>query len=42
MTSQTGQQTIAKHILLNIPKSEGNQSMKFRQLKIIQKLRQGD
>ena len=32
MTSQTGQQLIAIHILRNIPRNEGNQTMKFGQL----------
>ena len=32
MTSQPGQQTIAKHILLNISQIKGNQTMKFDQL----------
>ena len=32
MTSQTGLQTIAIHILPNISRSEGNQTMKFGQL----------
>ena len=32
MTSQPGQQTIAIHIFPNIPKSKGNQTMKFEQL----------
>ena len=29
MTSQTGEQTIAIHILSNISRSKGNQTMKF-------------
>ena len=32
MTSQTGLQTIAIHILSNISQSKGNQTMKFGQL----------
>ena len=32
MTSQTGLQTIAIHILPNISQSKCNQTMKFRQL----------
>ena len=32
MTSQPGQQTIAKHILPNISRSKGNQTMKCDQL----------
>ena len=32
MTSQTGKQTIAIHILPNISRSKGNQAMKFGQL----------
>ena len=32
MTSQPGKQTIAVHILPNIPKRKGNQKMKFGQL----------
>ena len=32
MTSQTGQETIAIHILPNISRSKGNQTMKFGQL----------
>ena len=32
MTSQTGEETIAIHILLNILRSKGNQAMKFGQL----------
>ena len=32
MTSQTGLQTIALHILLNISRSKGNQTVKFGQL----------
>ena len=32
MMSQTGQQTIAKHILTNISRSKGNQTMKPGQL----------
>ena len=32
MTSQLGQQTIVIHILLNISRSKGNQTMKFGQL----------
>ena len=32
MTSQTGLQTIAIHILPNISRSESNQTMKFGQL----------
>ena len=32
MTSQTGKQTIAIHILPNISRSKGNQTMKFGQL----------
>ena len=31
MTSQTGQQIIAMHILPNISRSKGNQTMKFGQ-----------
>ena len=52
MTSQTGQQIITIHILLNIPKRKGNQAMKFGQLinynrnicfsKIMQKIKQGN
>ena len=33
MPSQTGQQTNAMHILLNISRSKGNQTMKFGQLR---------
>ena len=32
MTSQTGQQVITTHTLLNISRSEDNQTMKFGQL----------
>ena len=32
MTSQPGQQTIAIHILPNISRSKGNQTMKLEQL----------
>ena len=32
MTSQTGKQIITIHILPNISRSKGNQTMKFRQL----------
>ena len=32
MLSQPGQQTIAMHILTNISRSAGNQTMKFGQL----------
>ena len=32
MTSQPGQQTIAIHILPNISRGKGNQTMKFGQL----------
>ena len=32
MTSQPGQQTIVIHILPNISRSKGNQTMKFGQL----------
>ena len=32
MTSQPGQQTIVIHILPNISRREGNQTMKFNQL----------
>ena len=32
MTSQPGKQTIAIHILTNISRSKGNQTMKFGQL----------
>ena len=32
MTSQTGQQIIAIHILLNISRSKGNQAMNVGQL----------
>ena len=32
MTSQPGKQTIMIHILSNIPRSEGNQIIKFGQL----------
>ena len=32
MTSQPGKQTIAIHILANISRSKGNQTMKFGQL----------
>ena len=32
MTSQSGKQTIAMHILPNISRSKGNQTMKFDQL----------
>ena len=32
MTSQPGKQTIATHILPNISRSKGNQTMKFGQL----------
>ena len=54
MTSQTGLETIAIHILSNISQSKGDQSMKFGQLieynkrniyyssNIMQKMRQGD
>ena len=31
MTSQTGKQTIAIHMFLNISRSKGNQTMKFGQ-----------
>ena len=30
--SQTGHQIVTMHILLNIPRSKGNQTMKFGQL----------
>ena len=33
MTSQPGLKTIAIHILINISRSKGNQTMKFGQLK---------
>ena len=33
MTSHLGKDTIAIHILLNISRSKGNQTMKFGQLK---------
>ena len=33
MTSESGKQIIAIHILSNISKSKGNQKMKFGQLK---------
>ena len=33
MPSQTGQQTNAMHIVLNISRSKGNQTMKFGQLR---------
>ena len=54
MTSQTGLETIAIHILSNISQSKGDLSMKFGQLieynkrniyyssNIMQKMRQGD
>ena len=53
MTSKTGQQIITIHILPNILRSKGNQSMKFGKLikvqrqkyfssKIMQKMRQGN
>ena len=32
MTSQTGKQIITIHVLPNIPRSKGNQAMKFGQL----------
>ena len=32
MTSETGQKIITLHILHNIPRSEDNQAMKFRQV----------
>ena len=32
MTSQPGKQTIAIHLLLNISRSKGNQTIKFGQL----------
>ena len=32
MTSESGKQTIAMHILANISRSKGNQTMKFDQL----------
>ena len=32
MTSQPGKQTIAKHILTNISRNKGNQTMTFGQL----------
>ena len=32
MTSQPGKQTIAIHILTNIARNKGNQTMKFGQL----------
>ena len=32
MTSQSGLQTIAIHILLNVSRTKGNQTMKFNQL----------
>ena len=32
MTSQPGKQTIAMHLLPNISRSKGNQTMKFGQL----------
>ena len=32
MTSKTDQQTITIHILSNIPRSKGNQTIKFGQL----------
>ena len=32
MTSQSGKQTIAIHILSNISRSRGNQTIKFNQL----------
>ena len=32
MTSQSGQQTIVMHILPNISRSKGNQTIKFGQL----------
>ena len=31
MTSESGKQTVAKHILVNISKSKDNQTMKFGQ-----------
>ena len=53
MASQPGLQTIAIHILFNISRSKGNQTITFAQLieykkekcfssKIMQKIRQGD
>ena len=50
MTSEPGQQRIKTHILLNISRTEGNQTMKFgqliaylkRKLKIMKKMRQGN
>ena len=52
MTSQSGLQTIAIYILLNISQNNGNQTIKFGQLiecnktifssKIMRKMRQGD
>ena len=37
MTSQSGLQTIAIHIMLNISQSKGNQTMKFGQLIVYNK-----
>ena len=48
MTSQTGQQTIAIHILPNISRTESNETMKFGQLtkniikKILDKMGEGE
>ena len=53
MTSQSGQQRIATHILFNISRIKGNQILKFGlliehpkekyfSLKIMQKIRQGN
>ena len=39
MTSQTGLQTIAIHILPNISQSKGNQTMKFSQLREYNKIK---
>ena len=32
MTSQTGKQIITRHILFNMSRSKGNQTMKFGQI----------
>ena len=45
MTSQSGQQTIAIHILSNTSQSKGNQTMKFNWLmeyNFMQKMKQRD
>ena len=42
MTSQSGKQTIAIHILLNISQMKENQTKETISPKIMQKMRQGD